>query len=198
MFGKSKGEQKKPQKKRDPKIKYDRHGNQKLDKNGNPKKNRHIPRKVLLVLLVVLMAAIAFNAASCAISRSQPQVPHDYAAVRDAQVANSSSSGIAAYDILFENGAPDDLYVNDNAVGIGESSEDLSGQTQLWDEPYDGTDPFKIMSAYCVNCHSKEELGLWRGPEDRAYALVASMRDDFGCGKLTDEQVEVLTDFYTE
>lgn len=175
------------------KYKLDREGKPKLGKDGQPKRNRHIVRKVLLVLVAVIAAAIVFNVVSCNVEHSKPQVPHEAAAAREEEAAQRDADGIAAYEALSANDGG--LYVSDSAVGWDQTTEDLSGQAQIWDVTYDGDDASQIVSTYCTQCHTDAQLTAWSGTQDEAVAMMESMRDDYGA-PLTDEQVQVMADLY--
>lgn len=155
--------------------------------------------KVLLIILIVIVAIIVIMAISFEVKHATIPEAHESTAVRDGEVAaiaqleeNSTLAAASALD------NPDGLYVSTTGVGWEQTTEDFSSQKEAWGGSYDGTEPFKIMGAYCVNCHTREELGLYRGTRAEAQTVVTSMINDFGCTQLTDAQSEVLIEFYTE
>lgn len=113
----------------------------------------------------------------------------------EAHDQHASESTLEAYTSLQSNG--DGLYVSNSGVGWDQTDTSESGQ-EVWQATTESTEPFEIMSVYCAPCHTKEELGLYRADAGRARAKVVSMAEDYGCSSLTDEQVGVLSEFYTE
>lgn len=85
---------------------------------------------------------------------------------------------------------------SDAAVGWDQTTEDLSGQPEIWDATYDGDDPMQIVSTYCTQCHSDSELSGYQADRDAAVRKMESMRDDFGA-PLTDDRIQVFADLYT-
>lgn len=152
---------------------------------------------VIGVVVTILLAAAFAMFVSFQAKHSEEAGPHDATIAWEKRAYEESpDGGIPAQEALRENG--DELYMSLEGTGWGQAAPDYADQAEAWGASHDGTDAFKIMGAYCANCHTKEELGLYRADASTARAKVMSMVDDYGCDQLTGEQIESLVEFYTE
>ena len=168
-------------------------------KTAPPKvKWAHRGKKLLKVLLAIaaslLLLVAVVNISYCA-KQPPSQEPHPAAAQYEQKAQNSILDQEMAAYLKHD---PNELYVSQEGIGQSQTRESFKSQEVAWGPTYDGTDPHKIMTAYCMNCHIKEEVGPYRVDEETARAKVMSMVNDYGCTQLTPDQIDALVEFYTE
>ncbi len=152
--------------------------------------------RIILIIVVILVLLWTAMKVSYCTGAKEVAGPAASATTRDAQVMESvSSSGIAAYDTLFDY---DGLYMSTEAFGWAQMGEQDFSSQDTANSGYSGTDLPQIFNAYCMTCHSSTALESYSASADVARAKMESMRDDYNCPDLTDEQIDILTEYYTE
>lgn len=160
-------------------------------------------KKVLLTILAVLAALIAVTAVSCKVMciPGEPVTEGFDDSQEKSAASTEAGEPIEAQEALSP--ADGTLYQSLSASGwdqTGDVYEEV--QDGSWYEGddavvYEGTDPIELLNSCYAMCHREGSLSSYSVPRDEARAKIESMVEDYHCD-LSDEQVEVLTDIFSE